>query len=197
MRSVIVTIISIAVLVVCFSAHDTLAAEEGDERTQTFEVPTTGKVEDVTYRPEFDEWWVKCREGQGIAVYVYERKNERWGRVFFTPKPPVKKGEKVKEAPPLEPDPKPKPEPKPEPLLEKETKPQDKEEVTKKSAEPKPPAPLPQTPPPQVPQPQEKKGKKWWNPSKILEKGKELLGNSGPEPKIKVKRPKRKNVEDE
>ena len=34
--------------------------------TTTYQVPTTGEIMDVIYLPEFDEWWVKCREGKAV-----------------------------------------------------------------------------------------------------------------------------------
>jgi hypothetical protein len=56
------------------------------DRPAVFEVPSTGKILDVEYRPEFDEWWVKCREAENISVYSYDPKSQTWGRVLFIPK---------------------------------------------------------------------------------------------------------------
>jgi hypothetical protein len=50
-----------------------------------FTVPTTGSIIDVKYMPEFDDWWVKCREGESIAVYSYDRQTKKWGKVIFVP----------------------------------------------------------------------------------------------------------------
>jgi hypothetical protein len=67
-----------------------------------YEVPTTGTIEDVTYRPEYDEWWVKCREGGNIAVYTFDRRTKKWGQVLFTvhaPQPKAAKAAKAEQAP--------------------------------------------------------------------------------------------------
>jgi hypothetical protein len=69
-----------------------LAAEKRPSKLPIFEVPTSGKIMDVQYRPEFDEWWVKCREGSDIAIYSYDKMRRKWGRVLFTPKKPDEKG---------------------------------------------------------------------------------------------------------
>jgi len=71
----------------------------GDKKKETsnfYEVPTSGKIIDVEYRPEFDEWWVKCREGETIAVYSYDKRGHRWGKIVFSPK---KSEEQAKPAP--------------------------------------------------------------------------------------------------
>jgi hypothetical protein len=69
------------------------AAEKRKEVINFYEVPTSGKIIDVEYRPEFDEWWVKCREGETIAVYSYDKRGNRWGKIVFAPK---KSDEQVK-----------------------------------------------------------------------------------------------------
>ncbi len=61
----------------------------------SYQVPTSGKILDVVYRPEFDEWWIKCREGDAISVYSYEPRSEKWGKVRFVPG----KGESAKKQP--------------------------------------------------------------------------------------------------
>ncbi len=82
--------ISVAILVSLFAlsvaGFPAQAAGKKKERQGVFEVPTTGKIIDVEYRPEFDEWWVKCREGDTISVYSYEPKSSTWGKVLFVPK---------------------------------------------------------------------------------------------------------------
>jgi hypothetical protein len=65
-----------------------LAAEKDNRKHNTFEVPTTGRIIDVTYMPEFDEWWVKCREKDGISVYTYDRRSKEWQRARFVAVPP-------------------------------------------------------------------------------------------------------------
>ncbi|MCA1959793.1 MAG: hypothetical protein LDL33_03275 [Desulfomonile sp.] len=65
---------------------DTKPAEK--TKTTTLQVPTSGTILDVTYLPEFEEWWVKCREGEKIAVYSYDRLSKSWGKVVFEAKKP-------------------------------------------------------------------------------------------------------------
>jgi len=72
-----------------------LAAEKKPVKVPIFEVPTSGKIIDVQYRPEFDEWWVKCREGSDIAIYSYDKMTRKWGRVLFTPKKLDEKGKQA------------------------------------------------------------------------------------------------------
>jgi hypothetical protein len=64
---------------------DATTAKKRD-RVAVFEVPTTGKIVDVVYHPEFDEWWVKCREGDQICIYTYDHRSKEWARVLFVPK---------------------------------------------------------------------------------------------------------------
>ena len=56
------------------------------DKSTIFEVPTSGKILEVNYRAEFDEWWVHCREGETIVVYTYDNRTNSWGKVMFTPK---------------------------------------------------------------------------------------------------------------
>ncbi len=92
---------SLATLLIFSLASDSgFAQGRKKEKITVFEVPTTGKIMDVEYRPEFDEWWVKCREGDHISVYSYEPKTHTWGKVLFAPKKAEdqdKKAEKPKE----------------------------------------------------------------------------------------------------
>src|SRR4030042_3626083 len=74
-----------AFLIFAFACDSAFSEVRKKEKITMFEVPTTGKIMDVEYRPEFDEWWVKCREGDHISVYSYEPKTHSWGKVVFTP----------------------------------------------------------------------------------------------------------------
>lgn len=65
---------------------ETSAAEKKKDFVGMYEVPTTGKIIDVEYRPEFEEWWVKCREGDSIVVYSYDKRGHKWGKIVFVPK---------------------------------------------------------------------------------------------------------------
>jgi hypothetical protein len=78
-------ILPIALLLV---GQNVLAIEKKPVKIPVFEVPTSGTIMDVQYHPEFDEWWVKCREGNEIAIYSYDKLSRKWGRVLFTPKKP-------------------------------------------------------------------------------------------------------------
>ncbi|MGO9572393.1 MAG: hypothetical protein ACLP5H_33165 [Desulfomonilaceae bacterium] len=86
-----ILVLSIALSLV---GQNALSAEKKPTKAPIFEVPTSGKILDVQYRPEFDEWWVKCREGNDIAIYSYDNMTRKWGRVLFTPK---KQGETAKQ----------------------------------------------------------------------------------------------------
>lgn len=68
------------------AAEKLIKPEVKKEKTPVFEVPTTGRIMDVQYRPEFDEWWVTCREGENITVYSYDKRSQRWGQATFTPR---------------------------------------------------------------------------------------------------------------
>jgi hypothetical protein len=76
-------------------SHDALAAEKKPAKIPVFEVPTSGKIMDVQYRGEFDEWWVKCREGNDIVIYSYDKIARKWGKVVFTAKKPDEKGKQA------------------------------------------------------------------------------------------------------
>jgi len=122
------------------------------EKVDTFEVPTTGKIMDVDYRPEFDEWWVKCREGDEIAMYVYEPRSRSWRKVRFAPKKAEQveaKTEKAGETTAPEKEKQPAPSVKPETAKSEAKKVPDKDQ-----------------------QPREQK---WWSPLKLLERGDKLL----------------------
>jgi hypothetical protein len=140
---------SIATLLIFSLAYGSgLAQMKRKEKITVFEVPTTGKIIDVEYRPEFDEWWVKCREGDHIAVYSYEPKTQSWGKVLFTPQKVQdqdRKAEKPKEsAIPVK-------DKGQEKGLSEPAKPDEKE-----AAKPD-------------------KRKKWWDPLNILKEGERLI----------------------
>lgn len=98
----------LALLFVVFLWLPALAAERSPktdlkkEKPDVFEVPTTGKILDVQYRPEFEEWWVTCREGDNVTIYSYDKRYKRWNQVTFVPrgaerktsKPGAKDGDK-------------------------------------------------------------------------------------------------------
>jgi hypothetical protein len=88
----VIFVFSIALLVL---GQNTLFAEKKSAKVPIFEVPTSGKIIDVQYRPEFDEWWVKCREGDDIVIYSYEKLTRKWGKVLFTTKKPDEKGKQT------------------------------------------------------------------------------------------------------
>lgn len=62
------------------------SSEVEAKKSTIYRVPTTGTIMDVIYLPEFDEWWVKCREGKGISVYSYDKRSGHWGKARFLPK---------------------------------------------------------------------------------------------------------------
>jgi hypothetical protein len=85
-------VFSVALLML---GQDALSAEKKPAKPPVFEVPTSGKIMDVQYRPEFDEWWVKCREGNDIVIYSYEKLTRKWGKVLFTIKKTDEKGKQT------------------------------------------------------------------------------------------------------
>jgi hypothetical protein len=85
MRSVL-PVVLVGVLALALTCHAAPVTGKKRDRPAVFEVPTTGKILDVEYRPEFDEWWVKCREAENISVFVYDPKTQTWGKVLFVPK---------------------------------------------------------------------------------------------------------------
>ncbi len=87
-----IVIFSLAVFLLCQPASP---FEKKPSKSSVFEVPTSGTIMDVQYHPEFDEWWVKCREGSNIVIYSYEKLTRKWGRVVFTPKKPDEKEKKA------------------------------------------------------------------------------------------------------
>jgi len=83
-----VGLVIIALFLIVLIAIGASAADKKKEKVTIFEVPTTGQITDVQYRPEFDEWWVTCREGENISVYSYDKRSQRWGQAVFTPRKP-------------------------------------------------------------------------------------------------------------
>lgn len=69
------------------------------EKGSVYEVPTSGKILDVRYHPEFDEWWVHCKEGESIAVYSYDEKTRQWGKILFTAKKTESPSDKLETRP--------------------------------------------------------------------------------------------------
>lgn len=85
---------------VCMLTVPAFSFTKKKDKSAVFEVPTSGKIIDVKYHPEFDEWWVHCQEGDNIAIYTYEPRTRTWGKVLFAPKKPddkVLKPDQVKE----------------------------------------------------------------------------------------------------
>jgi len=142
------------------------AAERISVKSQVFQVPTDGKIMDVIYSSEFDEWWVKCREGENIAVYSLDQRSGKWARVLFTPKKPL---EESKETEAKKPDARPDPDPE-----RKAPVPPSKEQKPAKPAEPiaeKPktdaviPAKAPERP----------DATRWWDPLNLVGRGQKIF----------------------
>ncbi|MBI5249296.1 MAG: hypothetical protein HY912_07360 [Desulfomonile tiedjei] len=140
----------IVVLALTLSAGNALSADKRAERIFVHEVPTTGKILDVEYRPEFDEWWVKCREGENIAVYSYDSRAQKWGRVQFVIK---KTDEKAKT---------------PEPASSAPA--QDKHQESAKTSDVKT---EPHKKPPE--KDEKKKETKWWDPLNVFKGGEKAI----------------------
>ncbi len=79
-----------AILGMLASANAESWAEER-KATTTYVVPTSGEIMDVIYLPEFDEWWVKCKEGKGVSVYSYDKRSKKWGHALFVPRKVLEK----------------------------------------------------------------------------------------------------------
>jgi hypothetical protein len=133
-----------AVLFLCLGgmyALDAQAFVKRKEKSNVYEVPTTGKILEVTYRPEFDEWWVHCREGDSIAVYTLDPKSQSWGRVLFTPK-----------------------------KIEDKAQPAEKTKEPDKTKLPEPPPEKIEAPKVEKKEPEKdvKPGKTWWDPLHLI-----------------------------
>ena len=136
-------------LIMSFACESGFAQAKKKEKTTVFEVPTIGKIMDVEYRREFDEWWVKCREGDHISVYLYEPKTHSWRNVLFIPKKAEdqeKRKEKTTETSISEKD----------KASEKAATDKSKASPEKETAKPEP-------------------NKKWWDPLNILKEGEKLI----------------------
>lgn len=124
-----------------FAVRDSSAFMKRKDKTTVFEVPTTGKILDVKYHPEFDDWWVHCREGDNIVIYTYDHRNQTWAKVLFTPKKPDEKSQKVER-------------------LDRTKPPGEPGTVPPKEE---------QKPEPPKPEPRREPDKKWWDPLKLLQ----------------------------
>jgi hypothetical protein len=122
------------------------------DRAAVFEVPTTGKIVDVVYHPEFDEWWVKCREGDHICIYTYDHRSKEWAKVLFVPKNPEETGKKTEKVRSTV-----------DGAGEQETATPQKSEDGKSGPGKQPGKAEPRT------------DKKWWDPLKILKSGERLI----------------------
>jgi hypothetical protein len=143
----LVSFIGVVFLSASLGGPDAFAFLKRKDKTTVFDVPTTGKILDVKYHPEFDEWWVHCREGETIAIYTYDHKSRSWGKVQFRPKKHDEKGQKVEKT-------------------DRAGQPDDGEAVAPKD-EQKPDQP--KIEPKREPEKEPKKpDRKWWDPLKIL-----------------------------
>lgn len=131
-----------AVVMVFLCAYGSPCLAKRKEKTLNFDVPTTGSIADVQYHPEFDEWWVKCREGDSVVVYTLDSKSQVWGKITFSPKKT---------------DDKPKPTDKP--------KEPDKATPENRNAPHKPDNPEPKQ---ETKEPESKKEQSWWEPLNIF-----------------------------
>jgi len=122
-------------------------------RTSVFQVPTTGKIMDVTYHPEFDEWWIKCREGDDISVYTYDTRSREWGKVRFTTKKPGGQERPVE---------------KPGETVGRDRE-QQKQDQPIRHEEPK------SEPKKEPGKEQDSSGKRWWDPIRLLKQGDKLI----------------------
>ncbi|MFH1116831.1 MAG: hypothetical protein V1792_23185 [Pseudomonadota bacterium] len=84
-------IVAVYAVLLMFPGTDARLWAEETKTTTTYAVPTTGEIMDVMYLPEFDEWWVKCREGKGVSVYSYDKRSKKWGQALFLPEKAVEK----------------------------------------------------------------------------------------------------------
>ncbi|MDQ7783003.1 MAG: hypothetical protein RDU20_09000 [Desulfomonilaceae bacterium] len=80
---------------VLLGCADTVSWAQETKAPLTYRIPTTGEIMDVTYLPEFDEWWVKCREGRNISIYSYDKGSKKWRHAVFVPEKPVEKAQKT------------------------------------------------------------------------------------------------------
>jgi hypothetical protein len=155
----IAVIVPILLLFACMGDPARASGKKRD-RSAILEVPTAGKILDVVYQPEFDEWWVKCREGETICVYSYDPRAREWGKIVFVPKKPddnLKLGEK--------------------------TRPTGETDKTKEGAQPEKTEEAKQEPAKEPAKRDRKTDAKWWDPFKILKQGEKLIHLPGTENK--------------
>ena len=175
-KGLVVGIVLPATLGIVLSLGVGLQEARSADNTQVtiYKVPTSGKILDVIYAPEFDEWWIKCREKDGIAVYTYDRRKGKWGKALFEPaersreksgkESPAKAEAAPKESKgtagtPVKPS-----------ADQKAPEKTESKPATSKTGPEKSSAPQPEQ------KPEAKPGnKKWWNPLNLLEKTKERL----------------------
>lgn len=188
----------LAVVALIFLAGGAGAASQDTkpDRPTVYKVPTPGKIVDVEYRPEFDEWWVKCREDGAIAVYSYDHKAKKWGKVLFVPEKPQPIPQRAEKDVRLE-----KPQVKPPDATPQPKKKQKEGDKAKPAGDGEETIPdevkPPETKKDEPPQKEEKAGtKKWWNPLEILKKGEKLIRSPiSPSPKKERGRPAEKALE--
>lgn len=145
--------------------HEAWATDKVREKSTTLNVPTSGKIMDVTYMPEFDEWWVKCREGENIAVYSYDRRAKTWGKVLFTRKQPEGKTQA-----PVSAEKHGKLEPEPGSRVEEPRK-----GTLSEGAPEEPLKQATETKKEEAKKPTKGEQRQWWSPLNILKKGEKLL----------------------
>ncbi len=160
------TAILVLSIALSLMGHNAFSAEKKSSKIPVFEVPTSGKILDVQYRPEFDEWWVKCREGNDIVIYSYEKMTRKWGKVLFTIKKPDEKGKQGEGA------------------QESEIgHPPGETGVGAPKEEKKPEGGKTEGPKKQTDTSQKKSDqKKWWDPLNIIQGGERLISPSTPPP---------------
>lgn len=174
MRGTLTAIAAAVLLQIWPAAASVVGAEDREGPVARFNVPTEGRIMDVKYMSPFDEWWVKCREGESIAIYSLDRQTGKWGRVVFTPKKPAEEAKETAEKPKAEPEPekqptKPRKEPKP-PAKEVEPPVEEEAEPPAETSKPEPAEKKPESG-----ESGKKKNSDWWNPINILKKGEQII----------------------
>ncbi len=92
-------------LVACLSGGLLIASvasssEKDKARSTLYEVPTSGRIVDVSYMPVYEEWWVKAQEKDGFSIYTYDMKSKKWHRAKFVAAPPPSADTEAKSAAP-------------------------------------------------------------------------------------------------
>jgi hypothetical protein len=163
-----VLVIGLAFVVAAWSFQAVSAAERAKVKSQVYQVPTDGKILDVIYTSEFDEWWVKCREGENIAVYSLDQRSGKWAKVLFTPKKPLEESKEAEAK---------KPEARPELDADAERKAPaapPKEQKPTKPTEPAAEKPKAETVQP-AKTPEKPDTSRWWDPLDLVEKGRRIF----------------------